>query len=361
MNKKIYVILGILIIVIVVILVIVLKTRSNQKNYVKAQKIKAQTVNDLKVQDPVLNNDGQILSYYDLKKGDLFSLNLASNQTDKLSENMDQPISIIWSPDRTQAIIKIQYDKYKFEKFGGPFVNPDVADQTTMLWHYDLKTKKYTMLNASIYNPAPLAPLNPVWTTDSQQILYHYLDSNNKISTLNISDPNGQNWRNLGNIPENVYSLLLYQENARILYYSTLNIESGQLSIFQFDVADQKTNPLISDADFVLPIDDSNFAYTQSGKSFIFNYAEQTSKELPIQLMGEKTFLSSDKTKLIAVDKEANQEHIFIIDIATQKMTVNIDPNLAGSDISELILANQKIFFVNDKFLYKIADFQKSE
>ena len=169
---------------------------------------KALAVNNFRSLAPTVSVNGEEIYYYDLGAANLYKFLLKNGGRIPLSDNMSEtPLDLIWSPDKTQVIIKVLYDKKKFEENNSVLANSDFVDQATMLWHYNLATKKYTMLNKYIFNPAPEAPLNPIWTADSSKIIY-YLYLNPSETTLNIANPNGTESQSLGKVPNDIYSII---------------------------------------------------------------------------------------------------------------------------------------------------------
>jgi len=351
-KKLCFIIAGLIILAVVIIAAILL----SKNKMPSLEKIPAEKVNSIRALDPTLTPDNKSMVYYDLDQLDLYKLNLSSNTMEKLSDNMDQPLKIIWSPDRSQAIIKIIYDKYKFEKFGSPFVNTQLQDETVALWHYDSLTQKYTMLDTNIFNPAPLDPLNPIWTADSKHLIYHHLDRNNNVSTLNISDGDGQNWRKLGDVPENLYSILSYDDSSNTVLYSTYSTETNFYRIARFNITKQQDEEIITDAGLSLLVDDNQMVCTKNNRTFFLNLLDKKQKNLPVIADEGKTFLSADGKKLIAVKNKEDKEYILIVNLENFKIEKNIDPGLDNSNIKNLTISSdgQNIFFTNDDLLYKI-------
>lgn len=320
----------------------------------KSQVSNTETVYNIKAFKPVLKGENDLL-YYDLNEANLYQLNLSNGQKTQLSDNMAQPLDLIWSPDRNQVIIKITYDKYKFEKFNSPFLNLQVQDGETMLWNYNLQTKKYTMLDLNILNPAPLNLLNPIWVSDSQHIIYHYLNSNNKISTLNISSPDGQNWRKLGDVPPNIFSILNYNENNNTVVYQNIdNTENNTYSVYRFDINNQKEEKIISNTDIVIKINDYRFIYNNPKNSYVFNITNNNQQQLPVLLFGEKATISPDGKNLFAIIIKDNIQQIAQINLTNYKLTKVFNPNLPNPNISNLLIKNDILYYTVQDTLYKI-------
>lgn len=353
-RKKILIILAVVLIAIVVFIIwMVMRNKNQQNNNVKPQTVAAEAVDNFTVLDPVLMGESNLM-FYDINATNLAKLSLDSNQTEKLSEDLDQPLSLIWSPDRSQVIMKITYNKYKFEKFGSPFANSQIQDGATVLWHYNLATKKYTMLEPNIFNPASFDLLNPIWTTDSKHIIYRYFNQSDEISTLNVSDPDGSNWKKLGDVPNNFYSIIDYNEaNNQVTYTKLDDIEGGFSSVHRFGLSDQKDEELITNVESVIDIDENRLIYTNEKNSFIFEINTKTQKQLPFKVYAEKAILANNS--LAASEPESTSENIHWIDLNTQKITRSINPDLKGSNIQNLILSSKFLYFTNNEKLYKIG------
>lgn len=248
-KKNLFWILIIVALLIGAVLILIFRPRG-----VKPTPVTASQIDDLQVLAPAASTDGQEIYFYDLKESNLAKYNLSSGIKTPVSDKIgNQPMNLIWSPDRSQVIIKFLYDKKSFQ--GSIFANSAVADQSTALWDYDLASQKYTLLNTNIYNPPPAGPLNPVWTPDSKKIIY-YLAPSGKETSLYMANPDNTGVQNLGKIPGDIYSTLSYAEGDNVLYYASYSLETNLYSVYKFDIKNQAKNSLLTNSNLALPLND---------------------------------------------------------------------------------------------------------
>lgn len=353
-NKKlIYIIGGIIILIIIAIILTWKPWKKDKIPY--AKNVTANKILNSQVFQPQLSSDGQNFYYYDLDTLNLAKYNLATKATTQLSENMtDQPLLLVWSPDFSQVLISIQNDAYKFSKFGSVFNNPSVPDGTLMLWNYNIATKKYTLLNQNIVNPAPNGGFSPIWSADSKKIIYHYLNVTDNTSTLSISNPDGSKAEIIGNVPEDLYSILSYDENTKILYYATANFETNLSNIYKLNLKTQANEKIYADSQIALPLDNSQIIVGKDKKSAVLNLSNKSEKQLPILISNQSTVSSSKKT-LATIILSKDIEEFYIINLESQRITKRIKTNLVNNDFDDInIDSNNNLFFTSNNILYEL-------
>lgn len=350
-----YIIITLVILIILAIIATIYA--SYRKQTAQGQNVTPATVFNIKAQNPALDLDTKTMVYYDLGQLDLFRVDLSTGVKTRLSNNMDQPDSILWSPDRTQAIIKIQYDKYKFEKFGSPFADTDIPDQATTIWNYNLQTQKYILLDPNIYSPVALNPTNPIWTSDSKKIIYYLVDQNTNSSTLAIANSDGGNAQNLGNVPLEMYSILGYDDQSNTVIYNNYSTDTNLYGIVTLNLKSQKTDEIVSDVSSVLPIDSTKFVYTKDKSSYLYNLTNQSQNKFQVVTTDRNTFLSNNSKELLTRTLINGKENIYIIDLSSLKTVNDFDPGLANTNITNLMLGddNKTLYFTADNKLYKIS------
>lgn len=121
---------------------------------------------------PTLNVDGSALKYYSQKDQGFYETSFNGQiRTLLLKKSLPGLDSILWSPDKNQAIFKIK---------------PDSAFWYFVLFNFS--TQEETRLSDSMDNIS--------WQNNNK-ILYQYFDSARKERSLNLSDPNGNNWKKI--------------------------------------------------------------------------------------------------------------------------------------------------------------------
>jgi hypothetical protein len=348
------------IIVLAVLIIIGLAILLTLKPWVKTKNVPSTKISDIHALAPVLSTDSQNIDYYDLTNLNLYQYNLKNQVKTPLSKNMsDQPLDLNWSPDRSSVIIKIQYDKAKFESSGSIFANPSLADGDTTLWDYNLATQKLTLLDPNIFTIADSAVLNPIWTADSKKIIYYSIPDNGS-PTLNIANPDGSSAQVLGVGPaaDKFFSILAYDSANKILYYDSYSTETNLYNIYKFNLTTQQNDQLFTGEQTATPINDQQIVISDNTNSYIYNLTTQAQKKLPVLAQDQKTALSVDGTKLIVVVNNQDYEQFYLVKIADQSIVKSVyDKSQVGSSYAGLNLdKNNNLFFTNNYQLYEIKN-----
>jgi len=314
MNKKIiYFIAGLIFIGLIIWFVFYINN-----NVMTGATVRPSAVAGIKAFGPALDDNNNVV-YYDLDNADLYRYDPATQIKTKLSQDMDQPSKIIWSPDGSQAIIKIEYNKYNFEKFNSPFVNKSVADGTVMLWHYNLNTNKYIMLSQDIFAPASDNPLNPVWSADSKSIVYYSVDQTTKIKSLKTSNPDGTNPRTIGTVSARLFSILKYDSASGTVLYSTSNVnDDNSISIYQLNLATQQEKTIIENVSSVGNFDNLIF-YTKDNKSYIYDDQSGKTNKISIDLAANNFTYNVTSGVLISLGKNKSKQAMYLIKLQNLK------------------------------------------
>lgn len=124
---------------------------------------------------PTLNEDGSALKYYSQKDQGFYEVSFdGKSRALILKKELPGLTDIFWSPDKNQAIFKIK--------------------PTPATWHFVLfnfSTQKETTLGDNI---------DDIFWQNSNKIIYQYFDAATKTRTLNLSDPDGSNWKKIADL-----------------------------------------------------------------------------------------------------------------------------------------------------------------
>jgi hypothetical protein len=142
----------------------------------KASPLEKMTVlTDEPVLAPTLNEDGSALKYYSQKDQGFYEISFDGKiRTLILKKELPGLADILWSPDKNQAVFKIK---------------PTPATWYFVLFNFS--TQKETALSDNIDN---------IFWQNNNKILYQYFDSAKKERTLNLSDPDGSNWKKIADL-----------------------------------------------------------------------------------------------------------------------------------------------------------------
>lgn len=159
---------------------------------------------------PTLSSNGDSLIYF-TPTGQLFNFDFDGKNIKSLSDkNISGLINVSWSPDKSKAILKIKNSEnnYSFSL-------------------YDLSLKNITPIKNNVDEIS--------WANSSEKIFYKYYDPNSKERTLNISDPNGTNWKKLADLAVKKISIAQIPPNGSVSFwnlsdaYAETNLESISL------------------------------------------------------------------------------------------------------------------------------------
>ena len=124
---------------------------------------------------PVLNEDGSALKYYSPKDQGFYEISFDGKVRNLiLKKELPGLTDILWSPAKNQAIFRIQ--------------------PTPATWNFvffNFSTQKETALGDNI---------DDIFWQNSNKILYQYFDPAKKERTLNLSDPDGNNWKKIADL-----------------------------------------------------------------------------------------------------------------------------------------------------------------
>ena len=121
---------------------------------------------------PTLVSGESALKYYSKLSGQVYQIDFNGNGKRMLSaKTLPGLVFVLWSPDKSKVITKI------------------TNGTTSSFYSYDYSTLKSTPLPSNIDSIT--------WQNSSNLIFYKYFDPKSKKSTLNLSAPDGTNWKKL--------------------------------------------------------------------------------------------------------------------------------------------------------------------
>lgn len=159
-----------------------------EKTFSSPEKMSALT--DESVLAPTLNEDSSALKYYSKKDQGFYELSFDGKiRTLILKKELPEAADILWSPAKNQALFKIPSDSSGLQTI-----------------FFDFSTQKEVHLSEKLSNP--------VWQ-NANKIIYRYSDPAKKELTLNVSNPDGSDWKKLTNLEfSQVFSASLPQSGS---------------------------------------------------------------------------------------------------------------------------------------------------
>jgi Tol biopolymer transport system component len=167
------------------------------------------------MQSPQLSSDKKWLYYYSTAEAPAFyRLELETKKVEKISQDLMDIEEIVYSPDLGKAAFKVTYDKDKFEKYASPFLNPKMQEGQRRYWVVNFKDGGLSHLGENV--------LNLEFTADSKKIVFLYRSLDN--SSINIADPNGENYEKIVDWQSESVVLRAFDDNNFLLI--SINDES---------------------------------------------------------------------------------------------------------------------------------------
>ncbi|MBU0648376.1 hypothetical protein KJ855_04320 [Patescibacteria group bacterium] len=234
----------------------------------------------------------------DSQKFHFSSTNIQTRETITLEENDWLGIEkVIYSPDKTKAILKVRNFAYIFQGGGNQpdpnhpeqttkyfppsiFYQPDIPDKELMTFAYDIDTKDLYYLGYHIEN------IN--WL-DNEKIIYKYqnftifdldTDSPDKVSTLNTSKFDGTGWQSIFDLKNTIYqySIILPSpiENNTVLL-ATIPIEPGRelnTAIYSLNIANKEVKQLTDKSSY-------DASWSPDGTKILYNQLDPKLSNLP--------------------------------------------------------------------------------
>jgi len=157
---------------------------------------KISAISDEAILSPALSSEGLSIKYYSQKNGHSYEISFDGTNKKTLSANdLIDLKNILWSPDKTKVISKF------FQ-----------SDSSTRFSSYDYSAGKGDSLDKNIREAA--------WDQSSSKIFYVYFDPKSKKATLNISDPDGSNWKKLADLAYSNASVAPIPQSGSVSFWN---------------------------------------------------------------------------------------------------------------------------------------------
>lgn len=153
-------------------------------------------ITDEKVLNPTYNVEENAILYIAPQEREIKKMLLDTFSATQVMALSGKPSRAIWSPSLKQALVKME------------------ASQETKWYLVDLENKTETPLKKEIETI--------VWTNLGDRIAYTYRDGTGK-ATLNIANPDGSDWKNLGDSPFKIVSLSAIPQGSLLAFWNRGN------------------------------------------------------------------------------------------------------------------------------------------
>lgn len=141
---------------------------------------------------PVLSAAGSSVKYYSAGSGKAFEIGVLDKTKRTVSEteipNLEK---VVWSPDQSKVLSKR-------------------ANQSFYYFNYQNKEAKKLDDNITF----------AIWDNTGGKIIYLHHDPRQKMSALNISDPDGKNWKKLADLEHSNFKMATVPKSSSIAYWN---------------------------------------------------------------------------------------------------------------------------------------------
>lgn len=361
MKKNILIItIGLVIIGIIIFLSI------TSKNNISSQNIKSQgiaKVDDVKMYFPILSLDKKNILFYDIETSTFSSYDLENRKKEKISSRISPPKNVYWSPGRKKMIISIVYNLRNLYSDNFYRRNDGTQDNQEVFYLFDLEESKIYPLNKNIYNVS--------WMYNSEKIIYSYYDRENGAHTLNISNPDGSDWKIVKNFKENIeysetsISQIETPDDKNVYYISLIAMEAT--AIFQINLENKSIRQMIPANEIITKKNSQKIIYTVNkktdpfGANFlgIFNLNDNTTNIFDIITQKENIFWNENSKYAFVLGNDENSSNfkLYSIDIDNNKINKNINLNINKGNVEKskvLIVNNNTLYLMVNDLLYKL-------
>lgn len=351
-QKKILIIIGIITIFAVFIIFAITKKTSIQttinnyatpKNSTIATNIlqQIQLLSENKIFFPNYKSDTNNIIYWGDKGVKPYKIDLSNLKSEKLTDNELLGIQkVVYAPDGKLAIVFSNYPAKR-------------------IFLYDFNNlKNIRELNSDIQNV--------VWSNNSSKIAYLY--TKDDIFTLNISDPDGSNWKQVKKLNYEPIGGVFLALNNNILYYEIEPTDLRGVDLLKLDTNSMTESRIAENSNYISFSPDSTKiiiekvdSQQETTKNVLIDNSGKILSDVNLDSLKKNQFAWSnnskciynfiDATKLEKIDIETSQKQTFNLTLNSNIPNYNRPQNINSPFISS---DNKKLFFTSNDYLYSI-------
>lgn len=143
---------------------------------------------------------------------------------------------VIWSPDKSSAILKIENNRYFLGKNNSPFLSETDENLAITNWLYNFSTGSFKKLDSSI---EPIA-----YSPDGSRLVYIKADKEDNLNKVYTANADGISEQFIVELPELFQDNLVFINNDTILTYATPH-GYGRNIIYTVNLIDKTYQKLI--------------------------------------------------------------------------------------------------------------------
>lgn len=294
-KKYLYLAIGILAAFLVVVIILLVL---NQKNKPKVTTANLKQISQGQTLFPTISSDHQnALFFSNTGEAAFYQIDLAGKNNQKISEQLDTPDNIIWSPKKDKAILQVTYNKALFERYGSPFASPGTADQAILFWEYDFSNNKLSKLSSETKDI--------IWSSDGQNIVYTFYNKDTFSNNVSIAKPDGSDWKPLFSPNYSIQKVISYNPASKTLIFGTVgnNETDNKLDVYQ-EVDGNQAKLLIDnvDVDSIYPSPDGQRIVVLKNRIiYLVDTEKTTSASLGLESSKLVAYWSNDQNFIAAV------------------------------------------------------------
>lgn len=254
--NKIYLLIGFFIIIAISVIIFILVNEEVQTT----DQNKIKRIYDQEVYYPIIKDEKMLFFTNIDNQPGIYSLNIASKEIEKVID-CPSPIDIIWSPDKTKAIVKVRYYDGAFDRLPADFYY--FANEGQILnYSMDLISKKITRLDSGV--------IDIIWK-NNQQIIYSYKNNGQQTYTINEANFDGNGWNKLFDLSYGFESIKLQLVN-NILYYQDLPTDARNSQLYSYNPETRETKKILEEV--------GDFSFSLDGKTLLMRKSNNEGTEI---------------------------------------------------------------------------------
>lgn len=288
-----------------------------------------------------------------------YKVSLDGKIKQQLSDTLVTQIKqVIWSNDKSSAILKIENNKYFLGKNNSPFLSQEDDNLVLTNWYYNFTDKSFKKLDSKI---GPIA-----YIPDSSKIVYIKESAGDELNKLYIANSDGSNEQLITTLPEIIQDNLSFLDKDNILTFATPH-GYGRNFIYLTNLTTKQTQKLTEDG-FTFganpsPKGDAVLAQTvkEDPEVFYKNFLSainmqnrqmtvleiQTTPDLAAFSPDGNTIYAFEQSKLWVIDSTSLSKNFLNLPAEFSRLKVDSDSVMVSPD-------NSTIFFTSDGRLYNL-------
>lgn len=228
-----------------------------EKNLKDAENNKIVAITDEPVIGAALSSDGERIRFYNKDSGNVVDVSFDGSIRNTIFENdLKDLLDVVWSPDR----------KFVISSFG------DNLEKKFYLYSYI--TRKSVELKQGIEHV--------IWNNQGDKIIYKYFNENSKERSINISRPNGKEWRKLVDLNDK-FRKVSFAHVPQTLFVSYWNYPDSfsETSLNKISLLEERDN---SSQELLRGRFGANYLWSPNGRKLLVSSVEKGSNKLKLEI-----------------------------------------------------------------------------